>query len=362
MRKAKTAPEAQDAPEKEVKSETAAAADETSVQPQTKPIEKQITKVGHLLKEMRLQKGLKINEVAKTLCIRQCYLEAIENSDYKEIPVFPYGIGFIRSYADFLGLNSSNIIELYKEETNTKPANDIYVLEPQTEATVPNKKYLLISLIAIIAIYAAWSAYNRQAETMVDENISNEEVISSAQVEEIGSETPLIVEDYSATINNNDAHTAVVDVVAPVNTADQQVTITNESFVETPAAAPATKPAAETLAPQAPKAEKAVEKPAEKKMEVKTEAANTAIPNEGVFIKVKKEIWVEVKNDEKLYLSKVLKEGDTYTLPEGGHGMLLSLGKLDGADVYINGKLTTVATPAKRMNISMDKFLNADNH
>ena len=259
MRKAKTAPEAQDAPEKEVKSETAAAADETSVQPQAKPIEKQITKVGHLLKEMRLQKGLKINEVAKTLCIRQCYLEAIENSDYKEIPVFPYGIGFIRSYADFLGLNSSNIIELYKEETNTKPANDIYVLEPQTEATVPNKKYLLISLIAIIAIYAAWSAYNRQAETMVDENISNEEVISSAQVEEIGNETPLIVEDYSATINN-DANTTVVDVVAPANTADQQVTITNESFVETPAAAPATKPTAETLAPQAPKAEKAVEK------------------------------------------------------------------------------------------------------
>ena len=356
MRKAKTAPEAQDAPEKEIKSETAAAADETSVQPQAKPIEKQITKVGHLLKEMRLQKGLKINEVAKTLCIRQCYLEAIENSDYKEIPVFPYGIGFIRSYADFLGLNSSNIIELYKEETNTKPAKDIYVLEPQTEATVPNKKYLLISLIAIIAIYAAWSAYNRQAETMVDENISNEEVISSAQVQEIGSETPLIVEDYSATVNN-DAN-SIVDDVASANPAVQQVTITNESFVETPA----TKPTAETLATQAPKAEKAVEKAVEKKTEVKTEAANTAIPNEGVFIKVKKEIWVEVKNDEKLYLSKVLKEGDTYTLPEGGHGMLLSLGKLDGADVYINGKLTTVATPAKRMNISMDKFLNADNH
>ena len=49
-----------------------------------------ITKIGAMLKEMRQQKGLKLIDVSKKLCIRKCYLEAIEESNYAEIPAFPY--------------------------------------------------------------------------------------------------------------------------------------------------------------------------------------------------------------------------------------------------------------------------------
>ena len=44
------------------------------------PAEKNVTKVGSLLKEMRIQKGLKLPDIAKKLCIRRIYLEAIEES------------------------------------------------------------------------------------------------------------------------------------------------------------------------------------------------------------------------------------------------------------------------------------------
>ena len=121
---------------------------------------KTVDKVGSLLKEMRQQKGLRLPDVAKKLCIRRIYLEAIEESDYKEIPPVPYGIGFIRSYAEYLGLNGSNIVELYKEETNINPDKDIYMLEPQSEANVPGRKYLIISLLAVILVYVAWYMYN----------------------------------------------------------------------------------------------------------------------------------------------------------------------------------------------------------
>lgn len=77
-------------------------------------------KIGGILKQARLSKGKKIPEVAQTLCIRKAYLEAIEANDYEKIPEAPYGIGFIRSYADYLGLNSSLIIQKYKEETEPK--------------------------------------------------------------------------------------------------------------------------------------------------------------------------------------------------------------------------------------------------
>ena len=83
------------------------------------------------------------------------------------------------------------------------------------------------------------------------------------------------------------------------------------------------------------------------------------IPDNGVFIEVLKETWVEVKDESKLYLSKVLQKGDTYTVPEG-KGMILSFGKYDGANVYINGVLTTVARPNKKTNIELDPLLEAN--
>ena len=112
----------------------------------------------------------------KKLCIRKCYLDAIEDSNYNELPAFPYGNGFIRSYANFLGLNGDNIVELYKEETTSIKQKDMNVLEPQPEATMPNIHHVVISLLAIALIYAGWMFYNQKQEqidektTVSDEN------------------------------------------------------------------------------------------------------------------------------------------------------------------------------------------------
>ena len=79
------------------------------------PAEKE-GKVGLLLKEVRMKQGKTLPEIAQELCIRKVYLSAIEESDYNNIPEYPYGIGFIRSYADYLGLDGVNIVRMYKDE------------------------------------------------------------------------------------------------------------------------------------------------------------------------------------------------------------------------------------------------------
>ncbi len=288
-----------------------------------------VSKVGNLLKEMRQRKGLKIADIAKKLCIRRCYLEAIEESNYKEIPDFPYGIGFIRSYADFLGLNSSNIIELYKEETNSRQDKDIYVLEPQTEATVPNKKYLIISLVAIAAIYAGWHAYSQKAADVVEDDNA---VVSAdtIQIEAATGDMPLVVGDYSSS--------ADVDIQQPTENTSSNVSGTDENT-------------AQVVMTEASFTEPEAQQQTAPKTDVEA-----ITPQEGVVIKVKAETWIEVKDQNKLYLSKVLMPGDTYTVPEG-NGMILSSGKVDGVDVYINGVLTQIFTNHKKMNVPLDKFL-----
>ena len=130
-------------------------------------------KVGLLLKEVRQKQGKSVAEISQELCIRKVYLSAIEDSDYDKIPEYPYGIGFIRSYADYLGLDGVNIVQMYKEEAeaNLRKNNPYFVMEPQVEATVPGKKYLMISLIAVFAVYFAWSMYNRMSNETVDEEV-----------------------------------------------------------------------------------------------------------------------------------------------------------------------------------------------
>jgi len=282
---------------------------------------KNVNKVGSLLKEMRLQKGLRIPDISKKLCIRKIYIEAIEESNYEEIPPIPYGIGFIRSYANFLGLNSGNIVELYKEETNTNIDGDMYMLEAQEEANVPGRKYLLISLLAIVAVYAGWHFYNLNAEQSV---VSETEVVVDVENKNTA---PIVVEDYSVTPEEKEEVLVVNDEENLSNTQEapvvNQVVVTDESF--------------ET------------EQPAEKIGDNKTE---------DVVIKIKEETWIEVKDKEKLYISKVLQAGDQYVVPEGGKGMIVSIGKVNGAEVYINGKLVQVARPNKKTNIALDPFLS----
>ncbi len=286
-----------------------------------------ITKVGAMLKEMRLQKGLKIAEISKQLCIRKHYIEAIEESDYKEIPAFPYGIGFIRSYANFLGLNGENIVELYKEETQGDKSKDIKVIEQQKEASIPEIRYLLVSVLAIAIIYAVWTFFN-QKEASVTENSAEQTVISlddSAIVVEEFNISEMAVENDENNINSSE------------DSQDEQIVVSEGVYGE--------------------KSDNNDEKLPAQMNNDNQERLESSIPSKGIFVEVLKETWVEVKDENKLYISKVLLAGDGYIVPEG-KGKILSVGKHDGVNVYINGILTNVVKPNKKTNISLDKFLN----
>ena len=145
---------------------------------------------------------------------------------------------------------------------------------------------------------------------------------------------------------------AVVDVTtaAPVESSPQ-VTVSEASFVEpeTPAVQPET-PAVETPAP-AEAAQPAAE--AEKAPVVDTKAGSR------VLLKINKETWVEVKDQDKLWISKVLQPGDTYKVPAGS-GKILSVGRVDAVEVLIDGKVVPVVSAAKKTGIALDKFLDAN--
>jgi len=70
--------------------------------------------LGEKLKTKRQEIGISIEQVARDTNIAKRYIEALEAEDFSVFPGEPYVIGFLRTYAENLGLVSDEIIALYK--------------------------------------------------------------------------------------------------------------------------------------------------------------------------------------------------------------------------------------------------------
>lgn len=77
-------------------------------------------RAGQRLYDERLRKGLTIEEVEKATKIRASFLTAIEKAEYVKLPPFAYSQGFVKNYADFLGLPSKEILALFRREFGKK--------------------------------------------------------------------------------------------------------------------------------------------------------------------------------------------------------------------------------------------------
>lgn len=59
--------------------------------------------IGADLRAARREKGLSLNDVASTLCLKSDDIRAIEESDFEALPGKTYAIGFVRAYAQLMG-------------------------------------------------------------------------------------------------------------------------------------------------------------------------------------------------------------------------------------------------------------------
>ena len=72
--------------------------------------------VGELMRLTRERLGHELQSVANQLRIRLSYLEAIEEGRFRDLPGTTYAVGFVRSYADYLGLDGADIVRRFREE------------------------------------------------------------------------------------------------------------------------------------------------------------------------------------------------------------------------------------------------------
>src|SRR5215831_7782757 len=116
--------------------------------------------IGGSLREARLKRNLTPADVQKAIRIRDRYLQALEEERWELLPGDAYTKGFLRTYADYLGLDGN----LYVEEYNSRFAR------PDEPAFVPERfersgrgfgigflrPLVAVGIIVAIVAVAAW--------------------------------------------------------------------------------------------------------------------------------------------------------------------------------------------------------------
>lgn len=123
--------------------------------------------VGALLRQARLERGEDLNDVAQHLRIKGGYLFAIEQGDLSALPGRPYALGFLRSYADYLGFDGEDLISRIKSTVeNLTDRTSLRIRTPMPENRLPKTPVVVISLAVVAGIYGGWSYLNRSSRTV----------------------------------------------------------------------------------------------------------------------------------------------------------------------------------------------------
>jgi len=73
--------------------------------------------IGQALRALREAKGLSLQDIAQVTCIRRAYLQALEQMDIDQLPTGPFAVGYVRAYAQVLGVSPQLAVAKFREHT-----------------------------------------------------------------------------------------------------------------------------------------------------------------------------------------------------------------------------------------------------
>jgi len=138
--------------------------------------------IGNVLQKARNEKQIGLEQASRETNIARRYLEALETGMYEVFPGEPYIVGFLRNYAEYLGLNPNECVTLYKQAKIQETAVPPEKLIPHRQFTVPRGVFIgagvFILLIVIFFI-------GRIAVSKIGTMISDRPVQQAGQTEVI---------------------------------------------------------------------------------------------------------------------------------------------------------------------------------
>ena len=266
--------------------------------------------VGKELRAARLKAELKITDIAEELNLTVEHITAIEKDNYQELPGNTYVVGFVRSYARYLGLNDVHMVDrlmqsgLIPSLQPTKPA-----VESEEKVTTPSDKKMIIRLLAgsaavIALVLIFFTVKNLPDDTenlsVIEEDVvvPEEDAAASAELEAVADESAEVEETKGLTADE------VAAMLEPKNEAGTE------------------------------------------KVEKEIKLVGTKPYGARVLLTAKEDAWYQVYNPktDRVFQNAVLKKGHSVWIhPEDG--VLMDLGRPHMMEITIDGKEYGAAGP-----------------
>lgn len=344
--------------------------------------------IGAALGDVRRRAELSVEQIADRLRIRRQYIEAIELGQFERLPGHIYAMGFLRTYAEHLGLDGDAVVEAFKQENADAVVGRLVFPIPKPEQRTPKGWLMVLAILMAVGIYAGWYYHESKRNLALD------------QVQPVP-ERLVVQNPAPPPIDSAAVATAAAPAATPAPIPAPAAPPAPVAAVPAPLPAPAPPVTATAPVPPAPLPTMGVEpppppvppalnvaRPAEPVIAaipapapVPTPPPPVAAPvvaaappslapvsGPGIVVRALGESWIQVRaTDNAVLESRQLKTGDTYR-PPNRSDLVLMTGNAGGLEIVIDGRSTGPlgAPGAVRRNLTLDPeklrsgTLNAD--
>jgi len=266
--------------------------------------------VGEELRHRRDALGLDLTDVAAALRIKPAYLAALEMGRLAQLPGSVYAIGFLRAYAEHLGLDGGALLRRFKQESLSLVAKPNLVFPiPLGERSVPGGGTLLVALILAVCAYGGWFY------------LSTEEGARPERVAKVPA-TLWPAPEQSL------ARTTVSRPAEALAASQPSAALTDASASSRPIA---TKPDLAGPSPATPAVSTEIEPIA------RAETSPAMRAPKDVVIRATADSWIQIRDARQLVLlARVLKAGESYRAPDQP-GLSMRTGNAGGLEIKVGG-------------------------
>jgi cytoskeleton protein RodZ len=328
-------------------------------------------RIGDVLKRLREQRGDDLQYIADYLCIKRNFLEALEGSHYEQLPADAYVIGFLRSYANYLGTDGKEAIDRYRNEMAGRRNKPTLMLPtPISEGRTPSAIIMASAAVAALLIYALWYGLSTSDRTVVSKPpaLPSTAVVETApaappQAEAIVPPPPAVAAATPAPAAS--APVTPSAIVIPPTTAlapppaDSGIMLSSAAPPTTTGLGPAIPVAANNAPAPAPVSKKAVEQATAQSQDttIGGQVVNEGAKDSHLTIRAIQSSWVLITDNHGATIyDHVMKAGEVYRVPNKP-GLSMTTGNGSGIAMTLDGSdLPRLATGNSHVmrNIPLD--------
>lgn len=290
------------------------------------------SRVGGGLRQVREQLGWKLTDVAERIRIRAVFLVAIETGDLSALPGTAYRVGFVRAYAQALGLDGEEILQRFRHagQIGEPEKNEIKLLAPVPNRGVPKGAVIFIAFIIAVGGYGFWYHHTAQTRKLAQSALQIPTKLQPLTT------PPKIVQPATQASATPAAASSAPAPVKPATPTPQTPATSAPSTASASALSTAAAPVADAAASSA--AVPATSSNQNSPNPPSPAPASAPAPAAGMVITATQPAWVQVTEaNGTILFSKVLNAGQSWPVPQMP-GLKMTTGNAGGTMITTDGK------------------------